>query len=237
MIEFLIVSNILLWLIMVAGAILLLGLTRQVGLLHERSAPLGALVTDHGPDIGEKSPVFNVMDYYGKSIQIGGQSVNGKASLMLFMSPNCPMCNRVLPTVKLLGKEEDLDVVLISDGERGDHDRFLEKHPQLVESIPYVVSSTIGMQLQVGKIPYAMLLDHEGTIRAKGLVNTREHLESLVEAYRTGYATLQEYLRDPETALKHQHPRDPEAGEAGEKLNGSDDDKDDKAVAETVVMQ
>ncbi len=219
MIEFLIVSNILMWLVMVAGAILLLGLTRQVGLLHERSAPLGAMVTDHGPDIGEKSPVFNVLDYYEQPVQIGGQDVAGKLSLMLFMSPTCPMCNKVLPTVKLLGQEEDMEVVLISDGEQEDHERFIKEHPQVLESIPYVVSSTIGMQLQVGKIPYAVLLDHEGTIKAKGLVNTREHLESLVEAHRTGYGTLQEYLRDPETAQNL-----PEVPEAEKKSSGSDDD-------------
>lgn len=220
MIEFLIVSNILIWLAMVAGAILLLGLTRQVGLLHERSAPLGAMVTDHGPDIGEKSPIFNVLDFYEQAVQIGGQSVAGKLSLLLFMSPTCPMCNKVLPTAKLLAQEEDLDIVFISDGEREDHERFIKEHPKLLESIPYVVSSTIGMQLQVGKIPYAILLDHEGTIKAKGLVNTREHLESLVEAHRTGYGTLQEYLRDPETA--HNLPEDPEAVK---KSSGSDDDQ------------
>lgn len=197
MIEFLIVSNILMWLVMVAGAILLLGVTRQVGLLHERSAPLGAMVTDRGPDIGEKAPVFNVLDINDQPVQIGGQSVDGKASLMLFMSPNCPMCNKVLPAFKSLAREEDLDIVLISDGEREDHERFLKEHP--LGSVPYVVSSTIGMKLQIGKIPYAVLLDHEGAIKAKGLVNTREHLESLVEAHRTGYASLQDYLKDPDT--------------------------------------
>ena len=52
-IEFLIVSNLLLWCALIAGGVLLLGVARQVGLLHERSAPLGAMMTDHGPDIGD----------------------------------------------------------------------------------------------------------------------------------------------------------------------------------------
>ena len=33
-----------------------------------------------------------------------------------------------------------------------------------------------------------------GTIRAKGLVNTREHVERLFEAERMGVASLQQYL-------------------------------------------
>ena len=34
-----------------------------------------------------------------------------------------------------------------------------------------------------------------GVIRSKGLVNTREHLESLLEAEARGVATLQDFLR------------------------------------------
>jgi len=32
-----------------ALAALMLGVVRQIGLLHERSAPLGAMMLDHGP--------------------------------------------------------------------------------------------------------------------------------------------------------------------------------------------
>ena len=49
-------------------------------------------------------------------------------------------------------------------------------------------------EFQVGKIPYGVLLDGEGVIRSKGLTNTREHLESLLEADKTGFASLQEYI-------------------------------------------
>ena len=50
------------------------------------------------------------------------------------------------------------------------------------------------MTYQVGKLPFAILLDQEGVIRAKGLVNSREHLESLFEAKERGVASVQEYL-------------------------------------------
>jgi methylamine dehydrogenase accessory protein MauD len=43
-------------------------------------------------------------------------------------------------------------------------------------------------------VPYAVLLDGAGTIRSKGLVNSREHLESLLEAERRGVATLQDFI-------------------------------------------
>jgi methylamine dehydrogenase accessory protein MauD len=52
----------------------------------------------------------------------------------------------------------------------------------------------VGMGYGVGKLPYAVLVDGEGTVRAKGLVNSREHLESLLAAQEAGVASLQEFL-------------------------------------------
>jgi len=40
-----------------------------------------------------------------------------------------------------------------------------------------------------------VLLDDSGRIAAKGLVNSREHFESLIVAKETGYATIQSYLK------------------------------------------
>jgi hypothetical protein len=39
-----------------------------------------------------------------------------------------------------------------------------------------------------------VLLDGAGVVRAKGLVNTREHLESLFEAKERGVASLQDFV-------------------------------------------
>ena len=63
-----------------------------------------------------------------------------------------------------------------------------------LEGFPYVVSPVVGMTYQVGKLPYAVLIDELGIVRAKGLVNSREHLESLLVAKETGYASIQAYL-------------------------------------------
>ena len=52
----------------------------------------------------------------------------------------------------------------------------------------------MGQAFEVGKLPYAVLLDADGTILSKGLVNSREHLESLVVAHEMGIATVQDYI-------------------------------------------
>lgn len=50
------------------------------------------------------------------------------------------------------------------------------------------------MTYQVSRLPFAALLDEAGVLRARGLVNSREHLESLFEAKRLGVASLQDYF-------------------------------------------
>jgi methylamine dehydrogenase accessory protein MauD len=58
----------------------------------------------------------------------------------------------------------------------------------------------------VEKLPFAALIDKDGILRAKGMVNSREHLESLFEAQAKGVASLQEYLN---TQYSHHQKRSP----------------------------
>jgi methylamine dehydrogenase accessory protein MauD len=192
MTEALIVSNVLLWLTVLALCAVVLALVRQIGVLHERITPVGALVTDQGPRIGEAVPVLELNDLEGRPLRLGGEQDAG--TLLFFLSPTCPVCKTLLPTVLRAARDEDppLRVVLASDGEPAEHRRFTAAHR--LEGVPYVLSSTLGISYQVAKLPYAALIDRAGILRAKGLVNTREHLESLFEAQRLGVASIQDYL-------------------------------------------
>lgn len=195
MLEALVVSQVVLWVVVAALALVTLALARQIGVLHERIAPVGALMTGRGPEVGRPAPLFDVTDLQGRPLQVGGRQADGRSRLLLFVAPTCPVCKKLLPAVKSLARRERdrVEVLLASDGPRADHERFVRQ--QGLEAFRYVVAPEIGMTYQVGKLPYAVLLDAEGTVRARGLVNTREHLESLLVAQETGYASIQEYLR------------------------------------------
>jgi methylamine dehydrogenase accessory protein MauD len=52
------------------------------------------------------------------------------------------------------------------------------------------------MAYRIAKLPYAVLVDESGRVRAKGLVNSREQLESLFTARELGVASVQEFLGD-----------------------------------------
>ena len=51
----LVIAVIVLWVVVVALLFVVFALARQVGILFERVAPMGALMTDAGPKVGEAS--------------------------------------------------------------------------------------------------------------------------------------------------------------------------------------
>ena len=133
----------------------------------------------------------------GTAVSVGGVNESGRSTFVLFVSPTCPVCKSLVPTAKSLARKETsrLDLVFASDGDSRDKHIAYAKDAGLGD-YPYVLSESLGMSYQVSKLPFAVLISADGTLQSKGLVNTREHLESLVEAMDTGYATLQDYVRE-----------------------------------------
>ncbi len=188
------ISNIVLWIVVLVLLVVVLALTRQVGVLHERIAPAGALMINRGLTVGEKAPPVDVTDLNGKGMRVGAERSDGLSTLILFVSPTCPVCESLLPVLKSSRKDEQawLHIILASDGEPAAHRQFVRSHG--LTDFPYVISAPLGMTYQVSRLPFAALLDAGGTLRARGLVNSREHLESLFEAQRLGVASLQDYF-------------------------------------------
>jgi methylamine dehydrogenase accessory protein MauD len=186
------ISNALLWVAVLALGALVFALVRQIGVLHERVAPAGALVLSGGPKVGDPAPAFVATDIFQRELRLGGADPHGHATLLFFVSPTCPICKTLLPVARSLAAREDARLVFASDGANEDHVGFALSHS--LESHPYVVSTELGLAHQVGKLPHAVLIDASGIVRAKGLVSTREHLESLFEAMERGVASIQEYV-------------------------------------------
>jgi len=191
MTEALLVSTVLLWILVLVLAGIVVALVRQVGILHERVAPVGALATAEGPAIGEPSPVLEVVDVSGRELQVGG--VQDDATLLFFVSPTCPVCKTLLPTLeRVVAREQAVALVLASDGPLEEHRSFIAEGA--LDRFSYVLSAELGLAFQVAKLPYAVLIDPDGIVRARGIVNTREHVESLFEARARGVGSIQEYL-------------------------------------------
>ncbi|WP_322996055.1 methylamine dehydrogenase accessory protein MauD [Castellaniella sp.] len=194
----LIISNVMLWAVVLALLLVVLALTRQIGVLYERVAPMGALTIDKGPAVGDPAPHFDMNDLLGRPHQIGYAGTHSQ--LLFFVSPTCPVCKKLLPILKSVAQTERawLNITLASDGEMPEHLAFYRKAG--LESFPYLLSTELGMKFQISKLPYAVLIDEQGIVRAKGLINSREQLESLFTAKEIGVGSAQEWLE--QTSVK-----------------------------------
>ena len=188
----LLVSQVMLWVAVIALAVAVLALARQVGVLHERIAPVGALALGRGPQTGESAPRLTVRTLAGGTVEVGAPLSEAPLRLLFFVSPTCPICKSLLPTAKAFSQSERLDLLLIGDGDADQQRQMAERYA--IEPERFANAPEAGRAFQVAKLPYAVLISPAGVIVAQGLVNSREHLESLVTAYEMGLRSVQEYL-------------------------------------------
>ena len=187
------VSQLLLWAAVIVQAVLIAALARQVGILHERIAPAGALTLHQKVEVGEVASPMTVTTIDNIPIEVGGRR-DGRSQLLFFASPDCPVCKSLLPVVRSAAKAEAdwLDVVLAGDGTKAAYSRLVADHG--LSGMQLVLSEALGRAFGVSKLPYAVLLDEEGRVASLGLINSREHLESLFVAKEHGVASIQDFL-------------------------------------------
>ena len=148
------VAFVLQWILVVVLCVVVVALARQVGTLHLRLGPRGALEVDtEGPPLGEAPPPRPAALDGGGRVVLGGP---GAPRLVLFVSPTCPVCDEVKPSVPAAAASAGFTAQLV-------HDPDAER----LWNVPGT--------------PFAVVLDETGVIRAKGTVNNLEQVEGLVD--------------------------------------------------------
>jgi methylamine dehydrogenase accessory protein MauD len=189
----LIVSTALLWVVVALLTIVVLALARQIGVLHERIAPMGALVTDNGPKAGDLAPHVHTRTLDGQPLAIGAGHMGANRTMLMFVAPGCPVCRKVIPIAKAVAAAEKIDLIFVGDGDDNEQRMMVEKYK--LGGYRFANSPEVGLAFHVGKLPYGVLIRSDGVIAAKGLVSSREHIESLVNADDKGFTSAQAYLR------------------------------------------
>jgi methylamine dehydrogenase accessory protein MauD len=178
-----IASYVVLWLLVILLSILVVALARQVGVLHLRLGPRGALEEDdEGPPLGGAVPPHRARDLDGRPVTIGG---GGEGQLVLFVSPDCSLCRAVLPSLPVAARTAGLGPAVVVDASApGDHARELAR-----KGIRVVAEPAIAEAYRVPGTPYAVAIDATGVIRAKGTVNNLEQMEGLADTARRRLST------------------------------------------------
>ena len=172
-------SYVVLWLLVVVLCVVVVALARQIGTLHMRLGPRGALeMDDEGPPLGEAPQPVDATDIDGRTVTIGGP---GHAQVLLFVSPGCMLCEQVLPALPAIASTNDLSPYVLTDVDATES--ALTFGPKRLSG-PVVPARAIASAYAVPGTPYVVVLDRLGVVRAKGTVNNLEQMEGLVETGR-----------------------------------------------------
>lgn len=169
-------SYVILWLLVIVLCLVVVSLARQIGTLHLRLGPRGALeMDDEGPPLGEAPTVADVVGVDGRMVSVGGP---GSAQVLLFVSPACHVCEQVLPSVGVAAKAKGMDAIVLSDTDPLETTHVFG-HRRL--DVPIVPGQDLAISYAVPGTPYVVVLDELGIARAKGTVNNLEQLEGLID--------------------------------------------------------
>jgi methylamine dehydrogenase accessory protein MauD len=169
-------SYVALWTLVILLAVLVVALARQVGTLHLRMGPRGALELDEeGPPLGEAPEPVTGTDLDGRAITIGGP---GSGQLVLFVSPGCPICREVLPGVPAAARAGRLEPIVVTEAEEPE---AVATYARSGIEAPVVAGPGVGERYGVPGTPYAVVFDRIGVVQAKGTVNNLEQVEGLVD--------------------------------------------------------
>lgn len=165
---FLLVSNIVLWVIVLFNLVLTLTIIRQMNRQGKLTTTGFHSVID--VPIGQPAPAFEAPLLSGETVSL--QNYMGRKVLFLFSGPYCKACREILPGIASWIKESEQagrTIVLVSDGPAEETSKFLHDTGLKIPTIiaPKGVNSFMD-DYQVLGTPSFCSINEKGLIHAAG---------------------------------------------------------------------
>lgn len=139
--------------------------------------------------LGEPAPPFRVRDLAGG--HVGSEDYLGTQTALLFVSPHCGPCRREMPALmNLAGRAQQsagAQFVLVSDSDAAETRAWISSMQQddgLELTVPVLLAAGLTSDLQMRYNPHAVspyfcLLDAEGVVTARGVVNSAPWVDAV----------------------------------------------------------
>lgn len=190
------VSYVVLWVLFVAVCLLLVGVLRQIGVLHrqvghrptevkppsepDEPALIPPLEND-GPPVGSYLPrlTATTVNDFG-SISLPADRGRG-STLLMFMSPLCDTCQQAVGPLNALARDQERAVqpIAIVKGDSQGCEAFLSVFPLQMPTV-CDVDRRITMNFEVHRSPFALLYDAAGVLVRKGVITGYNDLKALL---------------------------------------------------------
>lgn len=177
------VSIVALWVLVLCETGLLLLLLRALGQLRLQNNATSGMDTsmpkDWGPSIGTQAPSFTAQTLQNRTVSL--EDYQGRKRLLLFISPTCSACAQAIESLNVLHQNEpDLDLLVLGSTDYKANQAYAAERQLSVPILTpaqNLTSETYGIKA----IPYALMLDEQGTVRAKGMAIEENYLQRLFE--------------------------------------------------------
>jgi methylamine dehydrogenase accessory protein MauD len=178
-------SYIAMWLAMLAISFLLLGALRSLEQLRWRldqlEATMPSKINRSGLRPGARAPDFSLPDTAGALVSL--RDFAGRRVFLVFTQSGCRPCHAVMPELNRLQDEGEVQVLVVNNGEPEETRAWaLEsraRFPVLVQE-RYSLSRSYEMFAS----PFAFLIDEQGLIASKGIINNRRQIGYVLDGHR-----------------------------------------------------
>ena len=153
------VSYIVLWAFTVIGLVVTFGSARQVALITRRLP--SEVLKESGPQLGAIVSEFNGKTLDGREVTIGRPE---RKTFVVFLEEGCSVCEEVLPKLRELVDElPDTEMWLLFEQEPAEKSAARDGLAHRV-----LVSEKAFRRWRIRAVPFACVLDPDGTLEAKG---------------------------------------------------------------------
>ena len=177
-----IVSIIALWIVVIIETVLLLLLLRALGALRQKGGFSSEIrqrtPDDDGLPLGEQAPSFTAMEYDGNMVKM---EQFRSPRILTFVLPGCSACIGAIEALNaIIENEPTLTVMVLGSPDREANRTFAIECGAHMPILAPTSSLLAKETYQLQGFPFVFVLDEEGRILAKGVVNSNEHVQELL---------------------------------------------------------
>src|SRR5205823_2980746 len=127
----------------------------------------------NGLRVGKKAPDFILPSATGADVSL--QSYAGRKVLLVFTQAGCGPCQQIVPELNRLHDAGKVEVVAINKGELEATRKWVaEAHIRF--PVGMQEAFTTSKRYEVFATPFAFLIDEQGVIASRGIINTKQQI-------------------------------------------------------------
>ena len=161
-----------------------LAIRRQLRQARDTMVPFDRIVLPKPGRDSVISPIISAPTVAGGTVTIGGIGRDSHLMLLLFIEAGAPLCEAVAGDAVELCSAMRVRLVLVGKGRPADYAGLLGDCGLSGDDL--VLNPHMDDEFKVGPLPFGALIDAEGRILARGMVQRRAQLQTvLVDATAT----------------------------------------------------